>query len=525
MNTHEGQTGIPAAEYLRMSTEHQQYSIDNQRAAIQEYARANGFEVVKSYDDAGCSGLTIRKRSGLKQLLEDVVGGTCPYRVILVYDISRWGRFQDIDEAAHYEFLCKEAGIPVHYCAEPFANDDKPSSGVLKALKRSMAAEYSRELGVKVFAGQKRINEKGFRTGGRAGYGLRRMMVSSDGKLKKKLEEGQYKYMQTDRIVLAPGPKEEVAIVRRIFEMAKKKNCAQIAHTLNKAGVPYKGLLKWNRDRVRLICKNPKYAGFNVWGRTIQSLKRSSARLTRSADLWVSKPGAFAPIVRPEDFERVQNAIERRKQPMSEEYMIRRLRRALRVNGRLSEQIINASSGTPCVSQYVRRFGSIRRAYELIGYSLHGRLAELIKAKQKLRSMRDTLMDRIEGRFPQHVEHTSRKRSILRIEKKWRLSVLVCRCYRTPVTNEIRWQLFPGWARKCDFALVCLSNEFLTGFRAFYLMSQISLRKEYQIKGFEDPWLSCGIRLRGVEDLYRALPAILNGKTLYWRPEILSSCD
>jgi DNA invertase Pin-like site-specific DNA recombinase len=37
---------------------------------------------------------------------------------VLVYDVSRWGRFQDIDESAHYEFVCKQAGIKVAYCAE-----------------------------------------------------------------------------------------------------------------------------------------------------------------------------------------------------------------------------------------------------------------------------------------------------------------------------------------------------------------------------------------------------------------------
>jgi len=36
------------AQYLRMSTEHQQYSIDNQAAAIQEYAREHGFTVVRT---------------------------------------------------------------------------------------------------------------------------------------------------------------------------------------------------------------------------------------------------------------------------------------------------------------------------------------------------------------------------------------------------------------------------------------------------------------------------------------------
>ena len=66
------------------------------------------------------------------------------------YDVSRWGRFQDADESAYYEFVLKKAGVHVHYCAEPFTNDGSLASVLLKAIKRTMAGEFSREPGVKV---------------------------------------------------------------------------------------------------------------------------------------------------------------------------------------------------------------------------------------------------------------------------------------------------------------------------------------------------------------------------------------
>lgn len=114
---------IPAAQYLRMSTEQQHYSLENQAICIQRYAASKGFEIVQTYFDPGKSGLSLRHRSGLRQLLKDVVDGSAQYLAVLVYDVSRWGRFQDSDEAAHYEFLCKSAGVPIHYCAETFPND------------------------------------------------------------------------------------------------------------------------------------------------------------------------------------------------------------------------------------------------------------------------------------------------------------------------------------------------------------------------------------------------------------------
>ena len=133
---------IPAAQYVRMSDEVQQFSIENQKTAIREYATGHGFLVVKTYADAGKSGVIASNRPALRELLKDVVCGNPGYRAILVYDVSRWGRFPNNDEAAHYEFLCSNSGIPLHYCAEPFENDGTASSSILKALKRSMAAEF-----------------------------------------------------------------------------------------------------------------------------------------------------------------------------------------------------------------------------------------------------------------------------------------------------------------------------------------------------------------------------------------------
>ncbi len=151
-----------AAEYVRMSTEHQQYSTENQSDAIRQYAERKGYEIVRTYADHGKSGLRIAGRTGLQQLIQDVQRKTTEFSAILVYDISRWGRFLDPDEAGHYEFICRHAGYRVEYCAEQFENDGSTSSNVLKLLKRTGSGEYSRELSVKVFAGQSRLIRLGF---------------------------------------------------------------------------------------------------------------------------------------------------------------------------------------------------------------------------------------------------------------------------------------------------------------------------------------------------------------------------
>ena len=78
-----------AAEYVRMSTEHQQYSTENQRQVIRQYAGARGMEIVRTYEDAGKSGLRIDGRDALKQLIQTVEKGEADFSAILVYDVSR----------------------------------------------------------------------------------------------------------------------------------------------------------------------------------------------------------------------------------------------------------------------------------------------------------------------------------------------------------------------------------------------------------------------------------------------------
>ena len=87
-----------AAQYVRMSTEHQKYSTENQADATRQYAERRGFVVVHTYADEGKSGLNLDGRDVLKGLIGDVESGNADFTTILVYDVSRWGRFQDADE-------------------------------------------------------------------------------------------------------------------------------------------------------------------------------------------------------------------------------------------------------------------------------------------------------------------------------------------------------------------------------------------------------------------------------------------
>lgn len=357
-----------AAQYLRMSTEHQKYSTENQAAAIAKYAERRDLTVTRTYQDDGKSGLQLKGRPALRQLIADAQNKVCDFSHILVYDVSRWGRFQDVDESAYYEFICKEAGLTIHYCAEQFENDGSLIATLIKSLKRAMAAEYSRELSVKVFAGQSRLVLCGYRVGAAAGVGLRRLLVDQDGNPKFILQGGERKSIFTDRIKLVQGPQDEVAFVRRIYELfvIKKKTEQAIAKLLDQEGAAYSFGRHWTDVNVHYLLTNEKYIGNNVFNRRSQKLHQR--RVNNPPEMWVRADGCFEAVIETKQFEEARRIIKARKETRGDEYLLDRLRRILAAEGRLSMALIDSDTLGPTTQTYRRRFGSLPRAYALIGY-------------------------------------------------------------------------------------------------------------------------------------------------------------
>lgn len=362
------QHGRRAAQYVRMSTDYQQYSTANQTAAIAAYAAKHDLTIVRTYEDEGRSGVRIHGRQGLKDLIADVVLGRAEFDRILVFDVSRWGRFQDADEAAHYEFICRQAGVQIEYCSEEFRNDGSLMSGIMKHLKRVMAGEYSKELSRKVFAGQCRLVKLGFRQGGPPGYGLRRLLIDENGNPKGSLVRGQRKHLQSDRVLLLPGPEHELALVREIFRqcVTEQRTDTQIARDLNREGLTSRLGHPWTNQAVRYLLRNEIYIGTIVYNRKTSRLGASIRNNAPGA--WIRVPGAFPPIVDPDLFSRAQQVKKQRRLCLGNREILARLASLLREKGRLSATIIDEADELPNHTTLIARFGSISKAYKLIEY-------------------------------------------------------------------------------------------------------------------------------------------------------------
>ena len=359
---------LRAVQYVRMSTDHQRYSIQNQAAAIATFAQQNNLTIVGTYRDDGRSGLRINGRRGLAELINDVQSGHADFDHILVYDVSRWGRFQDIDESAYYEYICKQSGVKVAYCAEQFDNDGSLLSSIVKNIKRVMAAEYSRELSVKVHAGQSRIASLGYRVGGPLTFGLRRELIDESRRSKGWLAKGERKSLQTDRVLLQLGSKEETAIIRWMFHefVVERSSDNQIACQLNEAKIANHNGSRWTGSMIHNVLRNENYIGNIVYNRTSRRL--GQALVNNPRHLWVRCEAVVEPVVDKSVFARAQKIMADRYVSIPEDQMLMRLRVLLHRKGKLTYRIIDRAAGMPSASCYKKHFGSLRKAFALIGY-------------------------------------------------------------------------------------------------------------------------------------------------------------
>lgn len=427
--------------YVRMSTDHQKYSIENQEAAMREYAARHDIELIKTYTDGGRSGLSFGGRSGLQNLIADVQAETKEFSSILVLDVTRWGRYQDVDESAYYEFMCRRAGYDVQYVGEQFENDGSVQANLMKSIKRTMAGEYSRELSVKVFAGQCRLIGLGFRQGGAAGYGLRRVLVDEQRQRKAELKRGEHKSLQTDRVILVPGPEEEIENVRWIYKAFIEEGLKEsdIADRLNQRGVLTDLGRAWTRGTIHTILTNEKYIGNNVFNRSSFKLKRQY--VVNNPNIWVRADGAFEAIIEPQQFYTAQGIIRERNRKYSDDELLNKLRGLHERQGWLSGILIDETEDMPNSSAYKQRFGGLTEAYKLIGYDL-GRDTQYIEDNRHIRRLYPDIVEDVIAQIKAHGGdvHREVENDFLIVNDGLKVSVVICRCALTTAGHG-RWRI------------------------------------------------------------------------------------
>ena len=177
------------------------------------------------------------------------------------------------------------------------------------------------------------------------------------------------------------------------------KTATGIARELNVRGIKYHDGVKWHNCAVEEILTHPKYAGCNAWGRTDRKLHGPSVKLPQNR--WTMRPEAFQPVVTPETFDRAQSVLRDRTAHKTNEQFLDAAKALLEKEKRLSEKLLDESLMTPSYSAYRKRFGSMRKLYELIGYKspqfAYFARSDLARCTRALRA---DLMSRIVALFP-----------------------------------------------------------------------------------------------------------------------------
>ncbi|MEH2484108.1 recombinase family protein [Bradyrhizobium sp. AZCC 2230] len=498
--------GLPtrAAQYLRMSTDNQRYSIDNQIQVIASYAESRNLTVVQTYSDEGLSGLAIGWRDGLKTLIADVEAKRAKFNCILVYDISRWGRFQDVDESAYYEFICKKAGIGVHYCAEEFENDGSFASSLLKVNVRAAAANFSRGLSKRVFLGQSRIVQLGFSRGGMPGYGLRRQLVEEDGSIRQTLEYRQQKYLQTDRVRIIHGPAAEIAIVRRMFNAIANegKSLGDVAAELNAEYIHTARGLRWSGETVRKIVANEAYIGSLIYNRT--SFKLNQLRIENPRDMWIRNDNAFPAVVSVELFNKANEAMRARRAHRSDEEVIGRLAALGREKGRLSRAIIATAEGMMSAGGYSRRFGSLVAAYALAGYQpepYQRRAETTARFRSRIIEIADEIAANI-NRLGGAATHEA-KSGILALGDGCRLAIGSARAV-TDGAKRVRWTIYANRRANAELTLIAQMNASNDAIAGCFLLPTCDLAQaQGRILRISNPTFAQACRYEGLDAVCR----------------------
>lgn len=301
-----------AIAYYRHSAEDkQENSVAIQRLHVEKFATQHNIEIIHEEADEGKSGL-LANRPAFKRLFDNWIQNleAPEFNYVLVYDVSRWGRFQNQDEAGYFAHICTKYNKSVIYVSIGFPNEaNQLFSSLGISLHRYMAAEYSRQLSEKVFYGSIKVSQQGYSVGGTPVYGMARELLDVNKKHIRVLAKGEHKQIANERVSFIPKDDETTEIVIKIFDLfvKEKYQLLDIATYLNSKCVLSANGKLWDKSKIVKILTNETYIGTRIYNKRWGRLKQKSCQNPRSE--WVIIPKAFRAIIDENTFNKAQERL------------------------------------------------------------------------------------------------------------------------------------------------------------------------------------------------------------------------
>jgi DNA invertase Pin-like site-specific DNA recombinase len=504
-------SALVAVQYLRMSTERQDLSPELQSAAIVAYAVQHGFSVEGTYLDAGKSGLTLDTRDAMKQLLADVMSPERKFSAVLVYDVSRWGRFQDPDASAYYEYHCRLHGVDVRYVQEPFVGLNTPMASLFKGMKRAMAAEFSRELAIKTSAGQRAAVLSGYQLGIPPALGFRKVAVSRGDKSVRVLRDGERRVANIEHVRWVPAPDDEVAAVRRIFELyvSSRMSVDELSRRVREEGIRRRDGRPLSRGNVYTLLHCEALTGTYVWARAGKEQKKRSSDDTRILRV----PMVIEPIVPRELFEAARTKLATRGPRYTRDELVGQLRSALATNPALTATHLT-EYGCAAQERFRACFGSVRAAWEAAGARYPGKAEMDFSDRNALqaltgrmtRRVRDILVDA--GVCCEERTSVAKGGALLCIAGARLLRVQVI--FRRPRRGEMTWHLRKISYHRFDLVLLIRAERSGEAVDSLLMTcAQYSDCRRWLAEGTPEGW-TVHADLRGVIDVLGRQPDLVS---------------
>ncbi len=155
--------------------------------------------------------------------------------------------------------------------------------------------------------------------------------------------------------------------------------------------------------------------------------------------MWIRRNGAFEPIVPIEQFAEAAAIIDACHRQFSDEELLTRLRDLLAHEGMLSGILINVAEDMPSVACYRSRFGSLVRAYALIGYTPL-RDYSYIEINRILRERHRAICASVNAELKAlgaDIEQDERS-GLLTVNHDFTASLILARCHQS-YTGTCRW--------------------------------------------------------------------------------------
>ncbi|MEM0926437.1 MAG: recombinase family protein [Planctomycetota bacterium] len=282
---------ITAVGYVRMSTDKQETSPEQQRAEIQSFAEANNYRIDRWYEDLGVCGDRTDKRLQFQQMIS--AGSEGKFTAILCWNQDRFGRFDAI-EAGRWIHPLREAGVHLATVTDGVIDWHSMAGRITYNVVQEGKHQFLRDLSANVSRAMNSMASAGLWVTGTPPVGY---IVDEDRRLQL-------------------GADEDVVLVRELFRRyVDGESLRQLSKWLSDQGIKSPKGKAWTSTGIAGVLKNERYLGYMVYNQRTSSKYRDETNpkgriktLPRSE--WTIVENTHPPIIDRETFDAAQELLK-----------------------------------------------------------------------------------------------------------------------------------------------------------------------------------------------------------------------